>query len=133
MRDLHLLKTLNISNNLFHVLPDDIHLLKNLHELYVSDNKLKKLSENICLMESLRILDISNNFLKSLPENMGNLINLRKLNAINNEKLKKLPTSIHRWKKIKQIDVDATNFEYPPHEIVQQGPQSIMQYISHGK
>lgn len=133
LKDLHLLKILNISNNLFQILPDDIYLLKNLHEFYVSNNKLKKLNDNICHMENLRVLDISSNFLKCLPENVGNLCNLRKFHASNNEKLKKLPKSIHRWKKVTELVIDDEHFEYPPQEIVQQGPQNIIEYICEGK
>lgn len=133
LKDLHVLKILNISNNLFHSLPDDIYLLKNLQELYVNNNKLKKICENICLLVNLKVLDVSNNSLKYLPEDMGNLVNLKKFYANNNVKLKRLPKSIYKWRKIAELIVDADNFEYPPHEVIQQEAQNIVEYISHGK
>lgn len=133
LKDLHLLKILNISHNLFHNLPDDIYLLKNLNELYVSNNKLKKLCENICLLENLRVLDVSNNYLKSLPENIGSLVSLRKFDATNNIQLKKLPKSVHKWKRISELIVDVENFEYPPQNVIEQGAQLALEYICNGK
>lgn len=133
LKDLHLLKILNISHNLFHTLPDDIYLLKNLNELYVNNNKLKKLCENICQLVNLRVLDVSNNFLKTLPENVGSLVSLKKINISNNIKLKKLPKSSHKWRRMSELVVDVENFEYPPQEVVEKGAQSIVKFISNGE
>lgn len=124
---------LNINNNLFHSLPDDIYLLKNLQELHVNNNKLKRICENVCLLGNLRVLDISCNLLKYLPGNMGNMVNLRKFYANNNVKLKRLPKSIYKWRKIVELIIDTDNFEYPPHEVVQQEAQNIVKYICQGK
>lgn len=133
LKDLHLLRILNISNNLFHTIPDDIYLLTNLQEFYVSNNQLKKLCGNICNLKNLRILDVSNNLLKALPENMGSLVNIRKFNACNNLKLRSLVQSIHKWNKITELIVDVDNFQYPPQEVFQQGPQAVVEYICNGK
>lgn len=133
LKDLHILKILNISHNLFHTLPDDIYLLKNLNELYVQNNKLKKLCDNICHLENLRVLDVSNNFLKILPENIGYLVSLKKINLSNNIKLKKLPKSINKWRRISELIVDVENFEYPSQEVVEKGAQSIIEFICNGK
>lgn len=133
LKDLHLLRILNISHNLFHTLPDDIHLLTNLEELYVNNNHLKKMCDSICQLNNLKILNLSNNQLKALPENLGNLINIKLFNAAHNSKLKKLPKSVYKWKKIKELILDYGHFEYPPNEVVQEGSQNIVQYICNGE
>ncbi|CAH1101966.1 unnamed protein product [Psylliodes chrysocephalus] len=128
LKDLHLLKILNLNNNLFHHIPVEIALLKNLQELYISNNQIKKLCDNICQLKNLKILDLSNNHIKFLPHDIGNLVNLRKC-YINNNKLKVLPKSVHKWKKIHVLELDADMFEYPPQDIVTQGLNSIMGFI----
>lgn len=131
LKDLHLLKILNLNNNLFHHIPVEIALLKNLQELYISNNQIKKLCDNICQLKNLKILDLSNNHIKFLPHDIGNLVNLRKC-YINNNKLKVLPKSVHKWKKIHVLELDADMFEYPPQDIVTQGLNAIMGFICEG-
>ncbi|KAJ8934741.1 hypothetical protein NQ318_022813 [Aromia moschata] len=129
LKDLHRLKILNISNNTFNSLPDDIFLLKNLRELYVHNNHLKKLPETLCKVVNLRILDVSNNVLKFLPENLGELVNLVYLNLIGNERLKYFPRSLCRAQRIKNLEADSRNFIYPPSSVVENGAESVLRYI----
>ncbi|XP_072379383.1 E3 ubiquitin-protein ligase LRSAM1-like isoform X1 [Diabrotica undecimpunctata] len=129
LKDLYVLKILNLNNNLFSHLPDDIGLLTNLEELYVSNNHLKKLCGGVCTLKKLRVLDLSKNQLKVLPEDLGNLGSIRKFNITSN-KLKHLPKSIYKWRKIQILDIDAEEYVYPPASITAQGLTSIMQFIS---
>ncbi|CAG9854751.1 unnamed protein product [Phyllotreta striolata] len=128
LKDLHSLKTLNLSNNSFHELPAGIAFLTNLQELHLSNNQLKKLCDSICQLKNLKILDLSDNHLKALPNGIGNLENLR-ICRINNNKIRMLPKSIHKWKKIRVLELDTVLYEYPPENIVTQGLESVMTFI----
>ncbi|KAJ8927930.1 hypothetical protein NQ314_019560, partial [Rhamnusium bicolor] len=127
LKDLYLLKILNISNNSFHSLPDDIYLLKSLRECYINNNRIKKLPDNITKLINLKILDVSNNVLKILPENIGNLVKLTHLNISGNP-LKHLPKSISKSQGLKLLELDK-DFIYPPSSVVESGTESILKYI----
>nr|CAI5838670.1 unnamed protein product [Callosobruchus analis] len=129
LKDLQLLKILNISNNHFNNLPDNIHLLRNLQELYLSNNQLRKLCDSICNLENLQILDISCNLLKALPDDFGQLKQLRKLDITENKKLKHLPKSFYRLHKLKDLKLDSNCFNYPPKEVVVNGMEAIRRFI----
>ncbi|KAJ8967571.1 hypothetical protein NQ317_001783 [Molorchus minor] len=129
LKDLQLLKILNISNNSFTSLPDDIFLLNNLRELYMHNNQIKKLPNAICKLVNLKILDVSNNVLKSLPENIGHLVNLVYLNLLGNKQLRFLPKSICNAQRIMTLEANSENFVYPPSSVVKTGAESILRYI----
>ncbi|XP_056639062.1 E3 ubiquitin-protein ligase LRSAM1-like isoform X1 [Diorhabda sublineata] len=128
LKDLHLLKVLNLNHNVFTNLPDEIGLLSNLQELSISNNHLKKLCDGFCALKMLRVLDVSHNQLKALPKDLGNLTKLRRCNLSYN-KIKYLPTSIHKWKNIQCIELDADEYIYPPANITSEGTYTILQYI----
>lgn len=129
LKDLHLLKVLDISNNSFTALPDEVYLLKGLTEFYINNNQLKKLPSTLCSLEKLKVLSISNNNLRSLPENIGDLIRLQKIVLVQNKHLKELPKSICKAQRLKTIELDSENFLYPPGTVAQSGVESIMKYI----
>ncbi|VEN42039.1 unnamed protein product [Callosobruchus maculatus] len=129
LKDLQLLKILNLSNNHFNNLPDDIHLLKNLQELYLSNNQLRKLCDSICNLGNLQILDISCNLLKALPDNFGKLEQLKKLDITENKKLKSLPKSFHRLHRLKALKLEGNCFNYPPKDVVLDGIEAIRRFI----
>ncbi|XP_063910580.1 E3 ubiquitin-protein ligase LRSAM1-like isoform X2 [Zophobas morio] len=129
LKDLLQLKILDLHNNAFVYLPDDIQLLKNLRELYLNDNQLKKLPETLCTLSNLAVLNVANNSLKSLPENVGNLKNLKLLSINANKHLKHLPKSICKAQRLAILEADAANFVYPPSGIVEGGTEAIRKYI----
>ncbi|CAH0547478.1 unnamed protein product [Brassicogethes aeneus] len=129
LKDLALLEILDISNNQFSTIPDEIYLLKNLQEFNISCNKVKKLPESICSLSNLKSLDLSGNNLKNLPEEIGNLCNLRTLNINSNKNLKALPKSTCKAQHLSTIKLDAFNFVYPPQEVASAGASAIMEYI----
>nr|CAH7727914.1 unnamed protein product [Callosobruchus chinensis] len=129
LKDLQLLKILNISNNHFNILPDDIHLLKNLQELYLSNNQLRKLCDSICNLGKLQILDISCNLLKALPDNFGKLEQLKKLDITENKKLKHLPKSFYRLHRLTDLKLEGNCFNYPPKKVMVDGIEAIRRFI----
>ncbi|XP_023020535.2 E3 ubiquitin-protein ligase LRSAM1 [Leptinotarsa decemlineata] len=128
LKDLFLLKILDISDNNFKTIPENIYLLTGLQEFYAKNNNIKAICESFCKLTNLRVLDISNNSIKQLPEDIGSLVNLRKCDMSNN-KLKKLPKSIYKWKKINSLALDSADFVFPPVDVVQNGLKSIMKFI----
>lgn len=151
LSDLTGLKVLNLEFNHFSVLPDDIYLLSSLkvyflnnllyqiilsyftlQELYLNNNQLKKLPNSLGSLKSLRILNVSNNSLRNLPNEIGDLSSLRTLIVTGNPDLNHLPHSVCRLRTTK-LQLDAANFIYPPTEVVENGMESIMKYICHGK
>lgn len=129
IKDLSNLKVLNLGNNFFTSLPEDICLIKNLQELYIDNNQLKGLPNSICHLVNLRIISASDNNLKHLPEDIGCLINLQILKLLNNPHLKHLPKNICKAQRIVLIEIDSDNVLYPPSEIVANGTEDIMKYI----
>ncbi|CAH1183755.1 unnamed protein product [Phaedon cochleariae] len=128
LKELQLLRILDISNNAFSSLPDEIGSLTNLQEFYISNNHLKKLPGTICHLTNLKILDVSHNLLKHLPENIGNLVNLRKC-LLSNNNLTSLPKSVHKWTKINTLEIDEEKLIYPPATSFSGGLVSMMRYI----
>ncbi|KAK4877286.1 hypothetical protein RN001_009792 [Aquatica leii] len=128
LKDLCLLKVLDIHDNAFVTIPQDIGFLTNLLELYLNDNHIKKLPSSICGLKKLQILDLSNNMLKDLPEDLGNLTNLRRL-SIQENKISRLPKSLSGAQRIQDIIVTTSNLVYPPTEVANEGTESIMRYI----
>ncbi|KAF5288237.1 hypothetical protein FQA39_LY04005 [Lamprigera yunnana] len=128
LKDLCLLKVLDLRDNAFTTITQEICFLTNLMELYLSDNLIKKLPSTLCDLKKLQILDVSNNSLKDLPENLGNLVNLRMLNIQLNG-LKKLPKSLCYAQRLVDIKLNASNFIYPPVEVAEMGTEPIMKYL----
>jgi E3 ubiquitin-protein ligase LRSAM1 len=132
LKDLLLLKVLDLHSNAFVYLPDDIQLLKNLKELYLNDNQLKKLPETICNLSSLVVLNVANNSLKALPQNLGHLKKLKLLSLNANKHLKHLPKSICQAQRLTTLELDPDRFVYPPSEVVAQGAEAILRYVCNG-
>ncbi|XP_018574898.1 E3 ubiquitin-protein ligase LRSAM1-like isoform X2 [Anoplophora glabripennis] len=129
LKDLYLLKVLNISYNSFSSIPEEIYLLKNLQEFYVNNNEIKKLPENMCKLSNLRIFEVSNNILKLLPETMGNLVSLTYLNICGNKHLTSLPKSLSNCQRIQMLDLDSKGFIYPPSIVVENGTEAILRFL----
>lgn len=132
LKDLYTLKVLDLQNNMFSVIPEEIHFLKNLEELYLNNNQLKKLPQRLNTLEHLKILNLSNNYLRVLPDNIGTLSNLRSLHLDGNKGLKKLPQSICCCTKLSKITLDSMNLLYPPSQIALQGTEAIIKFICDG-
>src|SRR4029077_6105357 len=75
---------LNLSENAFSELPEQVTLLANLLELRISDNQLTFLPDSIGRLERLRELHLRNNKLASLPESVGQLKELRQIDLRGN-------------------------------------------------
>ncbi|KAF7265964.1 hypothetical protein GWI33_020702 [Rhynchophorus ferrugineus] len=129
LKDLSNLLILDLHNNFFSSISNDIGLLITLQELYLQDNQLKHLPDSLCHLINLKHLDVSNNHLKKLPENIGNLINLNILKLKGNNGLKKIPKMICKMQQLTLIEIDSEGFLYPPSDVALEGTECIMRYI----
>lgn len=83
--------------------------------LDLSLQKLKSLPPEIGKLKNLRVLNISFNHFTSLPETIGELENLEVLDISGNYALNRLPSSLARLKKLREIYV--IDHRFPPSEI----------------
>ncbi|TRY63249.1 hypothetical protein TCAL_05773 [Tigriopus californicus] len=123
------LQVLNLQSNLLEKLPDEIGSLKELKVLYLHHNKLKKLPESLGQLKKLQSLNVSHNALKELPNSMGTMHHLNTLDVRSNAKLIKLPKNLCQARAIHVLEMDVTNFQYPPSNICEQGTEAIMKYL----
>jgi Leucine-rich repeat (LRR) protein len=78
------LKRLDLSNNRFDSLPDNIGRLTSLEALFLRSNELTNVPDSIGGMISLRVLDLRSNKLIALPESINKLSQLEWLYLTNN-------------------------------------------------
>lgn len=130
--DLHLLVTLNLSNNRFKKLPDEIYRLENLREFFASNNNLEKLPVTINRLKKLELLDVSVNNLTTL-EQVSFMPVLRILNICGNVRLDKLPNQLATCDNLVDIVLDPSTVSDPPADVVAGGTHAIIKYLSTGE
>lgn len=130
LSDLYLIKVLNLSSNKISQLPHDIKYLVNLTELHIPNNLIMTIPESIQYLESLQVLDVSSNKLRNLTPSLGKLKNLRKLSITDNTELDELCSELCLATNIVQIELDGSQFKFPPSEICSSGStETIMRYL----
>ncbi|XP_012287383.1 E3 ubiquitin-protein ligase LRSAM1 isoform X2 [Orussus abietinus] len=130
LSDLSLLTVLDLRSNVFTNLPPEIAHLSSLQELYLQENNIKKLPSEIGCLANLSILNVSKNNLKSLPEELGNLCRLTMLDISYNRLLQKLPKSLGRAQRLKQIKLDGLLISYPPADVLIGGTIIIVAFLA---
>lgn len=131
LSDLHLVQYLNISNNKFQQLPNEIQYLISLTELYIQENHIRCLPDNIYFLQNLQVLDASKNKLESLTPSLGKLKNLSKLILTENTYLSELCPELCFAANISLLELDGEQFTFPPQEIATQGTVAIMKFLCH--
>lgn len=81
----NVLKTLDLSENRFTELPDDIGKFTSLKHLCVSGNKLLSLNDNIGKLIKLETLNASNNLIDKIPSQLNQCSNLKQILLSNNQ------------------------------------------------
>ncbi|CAI8597603.1 unnamed protein product [Vicia faba] len=117
------LEELNLSANLLESLPDSIGLLQKLKLLNVSGNKLTALPDSICQCRSLVELDASFNNLSYLPTNIGEL-------DLSNNQIRALPDTFGYLDNLTKLNLEQNPLEVPPVEIVNQGVEAILTFMT---
>ncbi|KVI02996.1 plant intracellular Ras-group-related LRR protein 4-like [Cynara cardunculus var. scolymus] len=125
------LEKLSVRYNNISRLPTTMSSLKNIKQLDLSFNELDSVPESLCFATTLIKINISNNFadLRSLPRSIGNLENLEELDMSNNQ-IRILPDSFRMLSKLRVLKVEGNPLEVPAHNVVEQGAQAVVRYIS---
>ncbi|CAD6216360.1 GSCOCG00004513001-RA-CDS [Cotesia congregata] len=112
-----ILRTLDLSQNSFKVLPDEIGIYSILKQLNLSHNKLQGLPETIGNLVKLEILNASFNQLKSLPESLSNLSHLKQVNLSENQ-LTEFPLMFCGLKHLDALDLSKNKLTCVPDGVV---------------
>ncbi|XP_058787398.1 plant intracellular Ras-group-related LRR protein 9-like [Vicia villosa] len=125
------LKKLIIHLNKIRSLPSSICELKSLCYLDAHFNELHGLPIAIGRLTNLEVLNLSSNFtdLIELPETFGELTNLRELDLSNNQ-IHALPDTFGYLDNLTKLNLEQNPLEVPPVEIVNQGVEAILTFMT---
>ena len=119
---LHVLKnskkvhSLDLSYNIFSVLPSEIENFISLKKLELDENRLFMLPKSIGNIKTLIELQLSDNLIIELPKSIGSLTQLEILNLSNN-KLIKLHKSIRKLENLKTLNLHNSQLTSLPKSI----------------
>lgn len=112
----NVLRTLDLSDNKFIVLPNEISRFMQLKHLNLNKNKLSKLPDCIGALTKLESLNVCNNSLVSLPRTLSNLINLKQVYLSDNH-LKDFPLMFCNLKYLDVLDLSKNEINSVPAEV----------------
>lgn len=112
----NVLRTLDLSENRFIQLPEDIGRFTLLKHLNVSDNRLTELPAIIGQLIKLETINVMNNMLLTIPREFANLKNLKQVNLSNNQ-LTSFPTMFCGIKNLNVLDLSRNKITSIPPEI----------------
>lgn len=110
------LRTLDISDNKFVVLPNEISRFMQLRHLNLSKNKLTKIPDCIGALTKLETLNASHNNLTSLPRTISNLIHLKQVHLSDNH-IKEFPLMFCGLKHLDVLDLSKNEITSVPPEV----------------
>ncbi|KAM7254855.1 hypothetical protein ACFE04_020096 [Oxalis oulophora] len=125
------LQKLSIHLNKIRSLPTSIGEMRSLRHLDAHFNELCGLPVSIGGLTNLEVLNVSSNFsdLNELPETIGDLIKLREIDLSNNQ-ISCLPVTFGRLENLVKLNLDQNPIEIPPIEIVQEGVDSVKEFMA---
>lgn len=112
----NVLKTLDLSENRFESVPDELGRLTMLKHLNLSGNRLSELNEVVGELLKLEVLLLMNNFLTKLPKSLNNCTHLKTVNLCNNQ-LKEFPTMLCGLKQLDVLDLSRNQITEVPAEV----------------
>lgn len=110
------LRTLDLSDNKFTVLPEEISRFMQLKHLNLNKNKLSKLPDCIGALTKLETLNACHNNLSTLPRTLSNMIHLKQVYLSNNQ-LKEFPTVFCGLKYLDVLDLSKNLISIVPAEV----------------
>lgn len=110
------LRTLDISDNKFVILPNEISRFMQLRHLNLSKNKLAKIPDCIGALTKLETFNGSHNNLSSLPRTFSNLIHLKQVNLSDNH-IKDFPLMFSGLKHLDVLDLSRNEIVTVPSEV----------------
>lgn len=79
------IEALNLSRNLFEIIPLNVFKFKHLQKLEVCELSLNTIPEQITNLQNLRHLDVRNNLIRSIPKYLSKIKTLEEINFSGNE------------------------------------------------
>ncbi|KAF5276105.1 hypothetical protein FQR65_LT16491 [Abscondita terminalis] len=110
------LRTLDISDNKFITLPNEISRFINLKQLNLNKNKLTKLPDSIGALTKLELFNISHNNLTCLPRTVSNLIHLKQV-YLSDNRFKEFPIVFCGLKHLDILDLSKNEINCIPSEV----------------
>lgn len=114
----NVLRTLDLSENRFVHLPDDIGRFDLLKHLNLSDNRLAELPIVLSNLVRLETLNVGNNLLVSIPRQLNALKNLKQVH-LNNNQLLDFPTMFCGLKHLDILDLSRNKITKIPAEVAE--------------
>lgn len=111
----NVLRTLDLSENHFTLLPDDIGKFTLLKHLNLNGNKLISLPDILGNLVKLETLNAMNNLLHSLPPALGQLKNLKQIHLSNNQ-ITEFPVMFCSLKQLDLLDLSRNKITVVPPE-----------------
>jgi len=112
----NVLKTLDLSENRFERIPDEVSRFTLLKHLNLSGNKLTELPEVIGELAKLEVLLVMDNYLVKIPKTISNCNNLKTVNLCNNQ-LKEFPIMLCGLKHLDVLDLSRNKITAVPAEV----------------
>ncbi|GAB0088033.1 leucine-rich repeat-containing protein 57 [Sergentomyia squamirostris] len=112
----NVLKTLDISENRFAILPADLGKFTLVKNLNVSGNRIEALPEVLGLLIKLETLNACNNMISHISPALSKLSNLKQVNLSNNQ-LSQFPTMFCGLEKIDMLDLSRNKITSVPPEV----------------
>lgn len=112
----NVLRTLDLSENRFVHLPDDIGRFDLLKHLNLSDNRLAELPIVLGNLVRLETLNVANNLLVTIPRQLNALKNLKQVH-LNNNQLLEFPTMFCGLKHLDILDLSRNKITKIPAEV----------------
>lgn len=112
----NVLKTLDLSENRFAELPDDLGKFTLLKHLNVAGNRLISIPEIIGVLVKLETLNAMNNLIVRLPPELGQCKNLKQINLSNNQ-INEFPTMVCGLKQLDLLDLSRNKITLIPPEV----------------
>lgn len=110
------LRTLDLSDNKFVVLPPEISRFMQLRHLNLAKNKLSKLPDSIGALTRLETFNAGENTLSSIPRTFSNLIHLKQV-ILNGNQLRQFPTVFCGLKHLDLLDLSGNSIQVVPNDV----------------
>ncbi|XP_052866642.1 leucine-rich repeat-containing protein 57 [Anopheles cruzii] len=112
----NVLRTLDISENRFTALPEDIEKFTILKHLNASGNKIAVVPDCIGTLVKLETLNMMNNLLTSVPRSLSNCVHLKQV-ILSNNQINTFPTMFCDLKHLDLLDLSRNKITEVPPEV----------------
>ena len=114
--ELHFISFINLFDNKFTAIPEQVYNYKYLIHLDISSNELTNISDDIHKLKWLSELNLNKNKISKLPSSLFTLVNLKQLYLRHNE-LSNIPAEFSMLKNLEDLDLGLNNLKEIPESI----------------